>query len=64
MAGSFHSRVDIDGLPDDARLAFSTALRLAAEKNGRAWIAEGGEVVAQVVLISAMAEDIPDWACA
>jgi hypothetical protein len=60
MAGSFHSQFDIGALADDARLEFRTALRLAAEKNGRVWIAEGGEVVAQLTLTSALADEIPD----
>jgi hypothetical protein len=62
MPGSFHSRVDIDGLPDEARAAFVVALRLAAEKGGRAWITEGGEVVAQLVLTSVMADEAAERA--
>jgi hypothetical protein len=60
MPGSFHSRFDTGTLPDDSRAAFGTALRLAAEKGGRVWIAEDGVVVAQLSLISALADEVAE----
>jgi hypothetical protein len=57
MLSSFHSSFDTGALPDDARESFRTALRLAAEKGGRAWITEDGEVVAQLALTSALADE-------
>jgi len=53
---AFHSRFDIGALADDQRLAFRTALRLAAEKGGQAWIAEDGEVVAALILTERLAD--------
>jgi dihydrofolate reductase len=58
MAGSFHSQFDVDRLDGEARAAFRDALRLAAEKAGRVWIIEGGEMVAQLALAEALA-DLP-----
>lgn len=52
----FHSQFDLSSA-GEGRVSWQTALRLAAEKGGRAWIAEDGEVVAQLTLTSALAED-------
>jgi hypothetical protein len=59
MPGSFHSQFSLDALDDGTLASWQTALRLAAEKGGRVWIAEDGEVVAQLILTSALAGDLP-----
>lgn len=56
MAGSFHSQFSIGAYGEQARVAFGTALRMAAEKGGQVWITEGGEVVAALVLTERLAE--------
>lgn len=57
MGCSFHSRFDTFLLTSAQQESWDTALRLAAEKSGRVWITEDGEVVAQLVLTSALASD-------
>jgi hypothetical protein len=60
MAGTFHSRFDLDALTDDGKQAFRTAMRLAAEKRGQVWIAEGGDVVAALILTERLADMAAD----
>ena len=47
----FRSEIDISALPEPARGSWESALQLAAEKRGRVWIAENGQVVAELILV-------------
>lgn len=56
----FHSQFDLGSLDERERRAWRTALRLAAEKGGRVWIAENGEVVASLALTEHLAQSAVD----